>query len=65
MGGRCEQQITLAMQALIDRDDEMARKVIANDEAIDRDESEIDEMALQILATRQPVASDLGSSRCR
>jgi phosphate transport system protein len=59
MGGRCEQQITLAMQALIDRDDELARKVIANDEAIDRDESEIDELALQILATRQPVASDL------
>lgn len=59
MGGRCEQQITLAMQALIDRDDEMARKVIVNDEQIDRDESEIDEIALQILATRQPVASDL------
>ena len=59
MGGRCEQQITLAMQALIDRDDELARKVVSNDEAIDRDESEIDELALQILATRQPVASDL------
>jgi phosphate transport system protein len=59
MGGRCEQQITLAMQALTDRDDELARKVIEGDEAIDRDESEIDEIALQILATRQPVASDL------
>jgi phosphate transport system protein len=59
MGGRCEQQITLAMQALIERDDELARKVIEADEAIDRDESEIDELALQILATRQPVASDL------
>ena len=59
MGGRCEQQITLAMQALLDRDDELARKVVAQDEAIDRDESEIDELALQILATRQPVASDL------
>lgn len=59
MGGRCEQQITLAMRALADRDDDLARKVITNDEAIDRDESEIDELALQILATRQPVASDL------
>lgn len=59
MGGRCEQQITLAMQALTERDDEIARRVVANDEAIDRDESEIDELALQILATRQPVASDL------
>jgi phosphate transport system protein len=59
MGGKCEQQITLAMQALSDRDADLARKVIDGDHAIDRDESEIDEIALQILATRQPVASDL------
>jgi phosphate transport system protein len=59
MGGRCEQQITLAMEALTERDDELARKVIEGDQLIDRDEVEIDELALQILATRQPVASDL------
>jgi phosphate transport system protein len=59
MGGRAEQQITLAMQALAESDDELARKVIAGDVAVDRDENEIDELALQILATRQPVASDL------
>ncbi|HTR52968.1 MAG TPA: phosphate signaling complex protein PhoU [Kofleriaceae bacterium] len=59
MGGRCEQQITLAMQALTERDDDIARKVIDADHLIDRDENEIDELALQILATRQPVASDL------
>jgi phosphate transport system protein len=59
MGGKCEQQITLAMQALADRDAVLARKVIDADHLIDRDESEIDELALQILATRQPVASDL------
>src|SRR6185295_14301749 len=59
MGGRCEQQITRAMTALGDRDDDLARQVIDADSAIDRDENEIDELALQILATRQPVASDL------
>ncbi len=59
MGGRCEEQLNLAMRALADRDDDLARKVIESDAAIDRDESEIDELALQILATRQPVASDL------
>jgi phosphate transport system protein len=59
MGGRCESQITLAMQSLTDRDDELARMVIDADVAIDRDENECDELALQILATRQPVASDL------
>lgn len=59
MGSRAEEQISLAMKALADRDDEIARQVIKNDVAIDRDENEIDELALQILATRQPVASDL------
>lgn len=59
MGARAEAQIELAMRALAERDDELARNVIDNDRALDRDESEIDELALQILATRQPVASDL------
>lgn len=59
MGSRAEEQITLAMKALGDRDDDLARRVITADATIDRDENEIDELALQILATRQPVASDL------
>ncbi len=59
MGGRCEQQIERSMHALINRDADLARKVIAGDQAIDRDETEIDELAMQILATRQPVAGDL------
>ncbi len=59
MGGKCEQQVKLAMRALEERDDDLARKVIDDDVTIDRDESEIDELAMQILATRQPVASDL------
>ena len=52
--------ITLAMQALGERDDELARKVIDGDQLIDCDENEIDELALQILATRQPVACRRG-----
>src|SRR3954469_16224458 len=59
MGGRCEQQISLAMQALTDNDDDLARRVIKQDNGIDRDENDIDELAFQVLATRQPVASDL------
>lgn len=47
------------MQALTERDSELAREVLTADEAIDRDETEIDELAFQIMATRQPVASDL------
>jgi len=59
MGSRAEEQIALALRALAERDDELARHVINADKVIDRDETEIDELAFQILATRQPVASDL------
>jgi phosphate transport system protein len=59
MGERAARQIALAMKALADKDDDLARDVIKNDVQIDRDENDVDELALQILATRQPVASDL------
>ena len=59
MGQRAEDQITLAVRALIDRDDRLADEVIAGDAAINQDEREIDEQALQVLSRRQPVASDL------
>lgn len=59
MGEKAAQQITRAMTALLDRDDDLARDVIKRDAEIDKDENDVDELALQILATRQPVASDL------
>lgn len=59
MGQRAAGQLDDAMRALAERDDELAIAVIEGDAAIDRDETEIDELALQILAMRQPVASDL------
>jgi phosphate transport system protein len=59
MGERAAQQIAAAMKSLADKDDDLAREVIKADALIDKDENEVDELALQILATRQPVASDL------
>ena len=59
MGARCEEQISRAMRALAERDDKVAEEVLRRDDEIDRDEVDIDEMAQTILATRQPVASDL------
>ena len=59
MGEKAAQHIALAMKALADRDDDLARDIITRDSEIDRDENDVDELALQILATRQPVASDL------
>jgi len=59
MAERASAQIAMAMQALSDQNDDLARQVISNDAAIDNDENEIDRMAMHILATRHPVASDL------
>jgi phosphate transport system protein len=59
MGERAAQQIAMAMRALTDKNDDLAREVVKGDAAIDRDEVEIDELAMQVLAMRQPVATDL------
>lgn len=59
MAERAAAQIVLAMKALIEQNDDLARQVISGDAAIDADENEIDRLAMNILATRHPVASDL------
>jgi phosphate transport system protein len=59
MGGRAEMAITLAMQALVKRDLDLARKVIADDKAIDRLETEVEKLAVRIIALRAPMADDL------
>jgi len=59
MAERAAAQIVLAMKALIEQNDDLARQVISGDAAIDADENDIDRLAMNILATRHPVASDL------
>jgi phosphate transport system protein len=59
MGGLVEQQIAQAIQALVDRDVEHANRVIERDDQIDLMEEEIDQFAIRLLATRQPMAVDL------
>lgn len=59
LGGMVEQSIGRASRALVDRDEELARKVIATDQEIDRLELEIDDLCMEILARFQPVAGDL------
>jgi phosphate transport system protein len=59
MAARAEEQTVRAIRALIERDDGLAEEVIAGDAAINQDENEIDEQALQLLARHQPVAGDL------
>ncbi len=59
MGARVEEMLGMSMRAFRERDAAAAKRTIAADQQIDQLEMEIDELALKILARRQPVASDL------
>jgi phosphate transport system protein len=59
MGGRAEAAITQAMEALVKRNLNLARQVIEDDKIIDRLETEVDRLAVQIIALRAPMADDL------
>jgi phosphate transport system protein len=54
-----ENQVQMAVQALLDRDPELARTVQERDDEIDHREVEVEEECLKILALHQPVAIDL------
>lgn len=59
MGTKVEEMLATSMRSLLERDSELARRMIAFDDQIDQLEMETDELCLRILARRQPVASDL------
>ncbi len=59
MGGLAERQIADAIQALTDRDSDLAERVIATDPTIDAMQHEIEEKAVLTIARRQPMAVDL------
>jgi len=59
MGGLVEHQIAGAVDALVKRSVEDAAKVVEADDQVDRMEEEIDQHAIRLLATRQPMAVDL------
>jgi phosphate transport system protein len=54
-----EESVEKAVRSISNRDVELARTVIGNDNAIDLLEVEIEEDCLKILALHQPVAADL------
>ncbi|WP_116365075.1 phosphate signaling complex protein PhoU [Parahaliea mediterranea] len=59
MGGMVEQQISRAIESLLNRDSGLAEEIINNDELVNQLEISIDEECSRILARRQPAASDL------
>lgn len=59
MGAAVEHQIRTALQALIERDVQLAHHVIENDLRINSFDVQIDEESLRLLALHQPTAKDL------
>jgi phosphate transport system protein len=59
MGSIVEENISDALQALLDRNESLAQKVFENETRINTLELEIDNAIIDLLALQQPVASDL------
>ncbi|GAA5131883.1 phosphate signaling complex protein PhoU [Thalassotalea piscium] len=59
MGGLVEKQLSEALLAVCDADQDLARKVHKNDYQINKLEVSIDDECTRIIAKRQPAAGDL------
>lgn len=59
MSAWVERMVEGVVRALVERDSELARRIIDQDREVNRLELEIDEMCVRLLALRQPAASDL------
>lgn len=59
MGGLVEQQVSGGLQALLDGDSELGQEISHSDHEVNSMEVDIDEACTQVLARRQPAASDL------
>ncbi len=59
LGGATEKAVHNSMKSLVDRDSNLAEKVIDDDKFINKMELEIDQMSIEIIALQQPAAYDL------
>jgi len=59
LSAQVEESVKLSIRSLVERDMDLAKDVIKNDEVIDQKEIDIEEDCLKILALHQPVAIDL------
>ncbi len=58
-GKRVGETIEKAIEAFLERDEELARTVLEEDHVIDEHEIKIEEECLKLMALYQPIASDL------
>ncbi|MGK7311935.1 MAG: phosphate signaling complex protein PhoU [Candidatus Longimicrobiales bacterium M2_2A_002] len=59
MAGLAEEQVDTAVQSLLERDADLAERVIDRDPEVDELEVSIDNQAISLLALQQPMARDL------
>ena len=59
MGGLAESQLAAAIEAVVERDSDLAASVVEGDAKVDQLQRDLDNLALRLLALRQPVARDL------
>jgi phosphate transport system protein len=59
MGSMVEKAINSSIQALKERDLELANQIIKNDLKVNAKRYEIEEKCIQLIATQQPMATDL------
>lgn len=64
MGSMVEKANTTAIEALKKRDLDMARRIVTDDVKINEKRFEIEEKCVQLIATQQPMASDLRAIIC-
>ncbi|MFK7866492.1 MAG: phosphate signaling complex protein PhoU [Alphaproteobacteria bacterium] len=64
MGGLAENQLAAAIDAISKNDYEGLMEIAAKDSAIDKIEDEINALAIQMIAKRQPMATDLRMIVC-
>src|SRR5262249_13841884 len=59
MGGLAESQLASAIEAVSKRDSDLAARVVEGDATVDELQRELDNLAIRLLALRQPMARDL------
>ena len=59
MGALCEEALKNSIDSLVEKNQSKAENVISNDEKIDKFESIIEQLVVDLIALRQPMAIDL------